>query len=93
MDRQTYRRVKKRGEAFHLTSPSRANILKWTKEAWSYLTKETIINGFVNAGCIERTLDTPLEDQEVVEPDTESLIIALEKITTVDSFDDYGYIE
>ncbi len=57
------------------------------------MTKDTIINGFVKAGLIERTLDRPLEDQEVVEQDTESLIGALERITTVDSFDDDGSIE
>jgi hypothetical protein len=44
------------------------------------LTKDTIINGFVKAGLIERTLDRPLEVQEVVEQDTESLIGALERI-------------
>ena len=57
------------------------------------MTKDTIINGFVKAGLIERTLDRPLEDQEVVEPDTDLLIRALEKITAVDSFDDDGSIE
>ena len=65
------------------------SLLKWIKEAWSYSTKETIINSFVKAGFIER----PLEDQEVVESDTELLIKALEKITTVDSFNDDGFIE
>ena len=57
------------------------------------MTKDTIINGLVKAGLIERTLDRPLEDQEVVEQDTESLIRALERISTVDSFDDDGSIE
>ena len=52
-----------------------------------------LINGFVRAGFIERRLNRPLEDQEVVESDTELLIKALEKITTVDSFDDDGSIE
>ena len=85
--------LKQKGEAFQPTAPSRDNILKWIKQAWSYLTKDTIINGFVKAGLIERTLDRPLEDQEVVEQDTESLIGALERITTVDSFDDDGSIE
>ncbi len=48
---------------------------------------------FVKAGFIERTLDRSLEGQEVVEPDTESLIRALEKISTVESFDDDGSLE
>ena len=85
--------LKQKGEGFQPTAPSRDNILKWIKEAWSYLTKDTIINGFVKGGVIERTLDRPLEDQEVVEQDTESLIRAVERISTVASFDDDGSIE
>jgi len=30
--------LKQKGEAFQPTAPSRDNILKWTKEAWGYLT-------------------------------------------------------
>ena len=51
---------------------------------------------FVKAGFIERTLDRPLEDLEVVKQDTKdtaSLTRALEKITKVDSFHDDGSIE
>jgi hypothetical protein len=45
------------------------------------------INGFDKA-VFHRSFDGLIEGQEVVEPDTESLVRALEKISTVDSFDE-----
>ena len=45
------------------------------------------INGFDKA-VFHRSFDGLIEGQKVVEPDTESLVRALEKISTVDSFDE-----
>jgi hypothetical protein len=42
---------------------------------------------------VERYLGRPLEDQEIVEPDTKSCNRASEKIPTVDSLDDDVFIE
>jgi hypothetical protein len=82
--------LKKNGENFRAVAPSRDNVMSWTKEAWNYLSKETIINGFVKAGMLEN-VSVSHSEQQPKETVTDSLIQALENLSAVDSFEDDAF--
>jgi len=72
-------------QEFRATAPTREQLLKWINEAWNYLSKETIVSGFVKANMIskdvdlsEQTIQTVSESQQL-----EQLNNALEGLEVV----------
>ena len=83
--------MKEKGDNFRATAPSREDVLNWVKESWNYLSKETIINGFVKANLIDNVANLPNDHiQILVEQDIENLIEVLEKKFGVAYIEDNG---
>ncbi|KAE9048419.1 hypothetical protein PR003_g6626 [Phytophthora rubi] len=49
------RRQLKKKSGFELAAPKRRHIIVWIAEAWSAMTRETIVNGFAKAGLLSDT--------------------------------------
>jgi len=80
--------LREKGNAFRATAPSRDNVITWVKEAWSFLSNETIISGFVKANLIEN-VSLSEQVQETIELEgTDSLVQVLENFGLVDELDE-----
>ncbi|KAE9124873.1 hypothetical protein PF005_g17999 [Phytophthora fragariae] len=53
--RRRRQKKKKKKSGFELAAPKRRHMIVWIADAWSALTKVTIVNGFGKAGLLNDT--------------------------------------
>lgn len=78
-------------EAFKAEQPTLDDVIGWINYAWSFLTKDTIINGFIKAGFVNNR--TEVTEQVPTQPPINELISALERLNMVEVMRDEYAIE